>query len=176
MPIVQIYKDITTVEEGVIIHGCNAQGVMGSGVAKAIKDKWPGAYLAYRRAYQEYQQVKLRNLLGRTIWYEVNPHLFVVNAITQEFFGRDGKRYADLGLIETSIAQILEQVQDTELRNRVYIPHIGCGLGGLRWDEEVEPTIRNVLKSYDATIWVCVNKKPWQITQYHMHHGHLNNK
>ena len=34
-------EDITKATEQVIAHGCNCQGRMGAGVAKAIARKWP---------------------------------------------------------------------------------------------------------------------------------------
>ena len=171
MPIVQIFKDITTVEEGVIIHGCNAQGVMGSGVAKAIKAKWPGAYFAYRN-----KQFPSGLKLGESIWYEANPNLFIVNGITQFDFGTDGQRYADPIAIKDVICHVLGRVAGTKLQDKVYMPRIGCGLGGLDWDKDVEPHLRFALNSYGGTTWVCDVKPPWEITQYHMHYGKLNNK
>lgn len=36
-----IKKDITTIDEGVILHQVNCQNAMGSGVAKALFSKWP---------------------------------------------------------------------------------------------------------------------------------------
>jgi hypothetical protein len=44
-----IYKqgDLLDCIEKVIVHGCNAQGVMGSGVALAIRKKYPDAARAY---------------------------------------------------------------------------------------------------------------------------------
>ncbi len=33
--------DIRCVSSGIIVHGCNAQGVMGSGVALALRTTWP---------------------------------------------------------------------------------------------------------------------------------------
>ena len=37
-----IVQDITTVEPpGIIAHGVNCQNIMGSGVAKALFQKWP---------------------------------------------------------------------------------------------------------------------------------------
>ena len=40
--------DLLNVTEGIILHGCNGQGVMGAGVAKAIKMKYPEAFTAYK--------------------------------------------------------------------------------------------------------------------------------
>ena len=33
--------------KGVIIHGCNCQGVMSSGIALQIRNKWPGVFETY---------------------------------------------------------------------------------------------------------------------------------
>src|SRR5271167_114181 len=41
-------KDITTVDEGIIAHGCNCQGVMGSGVARFLRDKYPQIFPYYQ--------------------------------------------------------------------------------------------------------------------------------
>ena len=47
-----IQKDITTERHGLIIHGVNCQGVMGSGVALAIRNKWPVVYDEYKKHRQ----------------------------------------------------------------------------------------------------------------------------
>ena len=44
----EIQKDITTVEEGVVLHGCNCSGGFGSGVAGAIRKKWPDVYEMFK--------------------------------------------------------------------------------------------------------------------------------
>src|ERR1017187_9856457 len=40
--------DLLDATQNLIAHSCNMQGVMGSGVAKAIKDKYPSAFASYR--------------------------------------------------------------------------------------------------------------------------------
>lgn len=177
MPIARIFKDILEVEKGVIIHGCNAQGVMGSGVAKQIKAKYPGAYLAYRK---EWQSRKLK--VGDTIWYEVNSELFIINAITQEYYGRPGPgeeqiKYASVEGIQTALRETFKLIQGTGLEKKIYIPKLGCGLGGLNWNDEVEPAVRKVIGEFeDYMVWICITNPPWEIAQYHMHYGKLNNK
>ena len=47
MTIPVIHKDITSVTSGIILHGTNAQKTYRSGVAGAIRNKWPAAYEAY---------------------------------------------------------------------------------------------------------------------------------
>ena len=54
--------DLLEAAEPVIVHGCNAQGSMGAGVARAIRDRYPAAYAAYRAAHEAY--LADRALLG----------------------------------------------------------------------------------------------------------------
>lgn len=108
-----------------IVHGCNAQGVMGSGVAKAIKDKWPEAYYLYRSAHEK---GLLR--LGEVISVVISPKLTVHNAITQIGYGTD-RRHVNYAAIATAFLTIRSHVKPGET---VGIPMIGAGLGGGDWN------------------------------------------
>lgn len=112
-----------------IAHGCNAQGVMGSGVAKAIRDKWPVAYEKYR---EEYELYGLK--LGDVIWARIEgteqySSRWVLNCITQEYYGRDGNRYVNYGAIAKAFYEISCSMPQT-----IAIPKIGAGLGGGDWN------------------------------------------
>lgn len=119
--------NLLDVTEGVIIHGCNMQGVMGSGVALAIKNKYPLCYDLYKehvsKSYSE---------LGNTIFYTVNEKLTIVNALTQENYGKDGRRYVNYA----AIFKVFDRVLNGECRNGdvVHFPKIGAGLGGGNWN------------------------------------------
>lgn len=124
-----------------IAHGCNAQGQMGSGVAKAIRDKYPKAYEVYRAQYE-----RAGLMLGSVVVASCTPHT-VLNCITQEFYGRDGAMYVSYDAIERSIQTIDElarqeraQIVTTcdrqghpDLIPRVGYPLIGGDLGGGDW-------------------------------------------
>lgn len=141
-------KDITTVTEGIILQGCNAQGVMGSGVAKAIRDKWPGVFAEYKRACD--QCVVKSDLLGACILYDVTDlPVCIVNAITQEFYGKDGKVYANKNAIDTAILTtcLVAGGESTGSVN-IYLPKIGCGLGGLNWDLDIKPIVESYAAIY----------------------------
>ena len=87
-----IYKensDITKVSSGCIAHGVNCQGVMGSGVAKALYTKWP-------RVRTEYFNIKFHHL-GTVQSVKIDKNLSIFNCHTQEFYGQlTNKVYADL--------------------------------------------------------------------------------
>lgn len=147
-----INKDITTVTRGVVAHSCNAQMKMASGVAKAIRDKWPGAYRAYT-----YQPM----VLGASSVFTVNKSLYVMNFIGQEFYGKDGARYANLDAIKNGLTQVclfvrdISKLQEFDEVLPLYIPKVGCGLGGLNWDDEVRPVVEQLATEHNIKIYVC---------------------
>jgi len=59
----QIQGNVLTVQNGIICHQANCQGVMGAGIAKAIRDKWPTVYEIYK---MEHKLCLLR--LGHVSW------------------------------------------------------------------------------------------------------------
>lgn len=112
-----------------IAHGCNAQGVMGSGVALAIRNKYPMAYAAYRHADNG---IGLK--LGNTIsWTGPHPQHKILHMITQQYYGRDGKRYVSYDALADCFGH-LETSDDWDGPREIAIPRIGCGLGGGDWD------------------------------------------
>lgn len=136
--------------QGYIIQGCNAQGVMGSGLAKAIRDKWPAVYTVYRDHYERYGLS-----LGEVIPVEVEPGLVVANFITQEFYGKDGKKYASYDAIEEGCKNLLFLLarKKCNIPQKVHVPFIGCGLGGAKWPV-VEAIINtHITPKYETRIW-----------------------
>lgn len=121
--------DLLSVQSGIIVHGCNAQGVMGSGVAKAVREKYPDAYEKYRNRCMLIEDKS--RLLGRVVWYHVlGKDLYIANAITQLTFGSDGKQYVSYEAIEKSFNMINSEALNVD----VHIPMIGAGLGGGDWE------------------------------------------
>lgn len=126
-----IQGDITHETTGLIIHGCNAQGVMGSGVALAIKTKWPIVYEEYLKHPQG------REALGKVQFIQIDEGLYIGNCWTQEFFGNDGKIYADRGALRRCLFQALAFCESHGLELKT--PKIASGLAGLNWDSDVVP-------------------------------------
>lgn len=119
----------------VIMHGCNMQGVMGSGVAKEFKSRYPHAFEKYK------QDINLGMSLGGWSIAKTGTHrreIYLISAITQKFYGTDGKQYASYEAIENVMMHVLNHV------DVVVMPKIGCGLGGCKW-ENVEAIINKWL-------------------------------
>lgn len=122
--------DLTEAKEAVIIHGCNNRGVMGSGVAKAIRSKWPMAYNVYRMNFES----TIPDGLGSfTSYYSTEDEKTIVNLISQDGYGYDGKKYASYTAIMSGLVDIVNWNRYNKI-TKFAIPKIGCGLGGLKWE------------------------------------------
>lgn len=141
-----LIKDITSVETGIVVHGCNAQGTMGAGVARAIRDKWPVAYKEYLELCRKAPKPQVLLGVSQIICVSEEPKLFVANCFTQLYYGRQGK-YADTGAIASSLGQVYDFASSRQLT--IYMPKIGCGLGGLDWDKDVKDIVESLALRYD---------------------------
>ena len=134
--------DITTVRQGVIMHGVNCQGAMGAGVALAIRNKWPAVYDSYRRAvigYRDSKYTSLRDLLGNCDIVRIEDGLFVANLFTQLNYGRLPVRYVSYDAIDSATRSLSRQLKEiNELSYRVdftiHMPLIGAGLANGNWN------------------------------------------
>lgn len=143
----KITKDLTTVEAGIVAHGCNCSGGFGSGIAGAIKNQWPCVAIEFRNNGQGAE------LLGTVQPIQLSQDLYVANCYTQEFYGPGDKRYADPEAIEACLYQLVELAIETGLP--LYIAKIGCGLGGLSWEHEVEEIYESVFNDSNLRVFVC---------------------
>ncbi len=157
-----IKHDVTKTTYGVVAHGCNCQGVMGSGVALAIRKRWPTVYERYQAfvaSYRKDHHPDMSGLLGvQQIINVTEPmmpsnSLFVANLFTQEYYGGDGKVYANLDAVVSGLDATLAFCKGANLP--LYLPRIGCGLGGLNWDTQVGPALAELVDKYEVEVFVC---------------------
>jgi len=115
-----------------IVHGCNAQGVMGSGVAKIIKERYPDAFRRYRSQYEKMCVLTLGDIIVVPCEYAGEKKI-IVNAITQEIFGRDGRRFVSYDAVAESMSKI-NHMFDLYGIEEVAMPKIGAGLANGKWE------------------------------------------
>lgn len=133
--------DITKVSFGLIIHGTNCSGGFGSGVAGAIDKKWPIVKKAFLN------NGKGANLLGTFLPVKINSQLTIGNCYTQELYGSDGHKYANLDAIKSSLMLAYNYATNNNITT-ISMPKIGSGLGGLNWENEVEPIVKNIAEQF----------------------------
>lgn len=146
-------KDITTVEQGIIVQGVNCMAVMGSGVAAAIRRKWPQVFEPYKKICLNYNKSG-RALLGSVNFVEITPELIIANVFSQEFYGNDGVTYASPIAIILGLQNVFTYAEKANMP--IYSVKIGCGLGGLSWEKDVEPIFTELETQYPLVpIYIC---------------------
>lgn len=127
-----VYGDLLDSNCDYICHQVNCQGVMGSGIAKQIRERWPVVYESYRDVIEN-NRVLGGDLLGEVDFVLVGEsnYRYVVNMFCQYNFGPDGKRYTSYDAFAAALETIAERVP---LGGTIGFPkNIGCGLGGGNW-------------------------------------------
>lgn len=152
-------------EHVTLAHGVNCQGVMGSGVAKVMKNEYPEVFFYYKDyCDRKFDSVLLSDieklkyldsyrsdpLLGVSQLIYINHDLHIANLFTQRYYGKDGKVYACIKSINNSLRNLCEQTIFP-----VVIPKIGCGLGGLNWENDVQPIVESVASDFSRDFYVC---------------------
>lgn len=126
------YGNALDVQTGIIVHGCNCQGVMGGGIALEVKNRFPDAYHEYMRVHNA------RGLkLGQISFAEVSQNKFIVNAQTQDQFGRPGRNVSYDAVADSFVEVVRFATAIREHRNLnldIIFPAIGAGLGGGDWN------------------------------------------
>lgn len=145
MKIKTIKGDLLKAPEQLIAHGCNAQGVMGAGVAKQIKMWYAGAYEDYRQHY-----ISNGLTLGYVIFSPVNNKI-IANCITQQYYGRiPNRQYCSYDAIGACIRYINDYCKNNDI-DAFALPKIGCSLAGGDWDivsliiEENTPDVQPIV-------------------------------
>jgi len=131
----------------VLLHGCNINGVMGAGIAKEVRERYPYA----NQVYTEYLQ-SLENpasALGKYCLASVENNFTIINGFTQKL-ERDinGK---PCGAKVDYIKEILSKIDSEsyfDQFDKFYTVQIGCGLGGLSWYDDVRDLFINVKREW----------------------------
>lgn len=137
--------------ESIIVHGCNAQHKMRSGVAKALREKWPEA------TWDRYDYVARHGGLhiGNIIIGETSDKSkIIVNAITQEFYGYDKKLYLSYDGLERVFRKINLYKFDIDQPDKksIAIPRIGAGRAGGDWNI-IENIIEKTMTERDVVVY-----------------------
>jgi O-acetyl-ADP-ribose deacetylase (regulator of RNase III) len=145
MPKIEYVKgDLLQTEIKHIIHGCNSKGVMGSGVAKVLREKYPRAYQDYNDAYNSYGLE-----LGDVIVSVQDDGKVIHNAITQRDYGRDPSR---VYVSYWAIAEVFRKINQWGV-GEIAMPKIGAGLANGDWNV-ISAIIENTMIDTKSYVYV----------------------
>ncbi|MEM7134405.1 MAG: macro domain-containing protein [Chloroflexota bacterium] len=125
--------DILKADAEALVNTVNCVGVMGRGIALQFRKAFPENYKVYATACKA-EQVQPGRMFVHELNRLVNPRL-IINFPTKRHW-RNKSRIED---IQTGLVDLVQVVQERKISS-IAIPPLGCGLGGLQW-EEVKPMI-----------------------------------
>ena len=112
-----------------LVNAVNTVGVMGKGIALQFKQAYPEMFRAYERACKA-GEVKLGKMHVFDLDAAGNKPRWIINFPTKGHW-RDASRLSD---VEEGLKDLVATIQRLHIRS-IAVPPLGCGLGGLNWDE-----------------------------------------
>ena len=131
--------DIIKQDAEALVNTVNCVGVMGRGIALQFRKAFPDNYKAYRAACKR-KEVQPGRMFVSDLNRMINPRL-IINFPTK----RHWKGKSRLEDIRDGLKDLVAVLEHYEVQS-VAIPPLGCGLGGLDWDE-VRPLIKEALSA-----------------------------
>jgi O-acetyl-ADP-ribose deacetylase (regulator of RNase III) len=136
--IIETYGDLLKAPAEALVNPVNCVGVMGAGLARQFRDAYPHNCTAYQAACRS-GEVRT----GRMFVRESGPGPLIINFPTKAHW-RQPSVLAD---IAEGLRDLRQVISDYDLRS-IAVPALGCGLGGLKWDD-VRPLIEAHLGDLD---------------------------
>ena len=133
----------------VLVNAVNTVGAMGKGIALEFKRKYP-------EMFSDYQHLCKSGAfdIGQ-LWLYKSPQKWVLNFPTK----RDWRDKSRIEYIELCLTKFIE-IYETEGITSISFPRLGCGLGGLNWENEVRPLMERYLSPLPIDIMIHVPDNP----------------
>lgn len=151
-----IYKtgNLLNAQTNVIAHQVNCQGVMGSGVAKQIKEKWSDVF----KQYDYHVRMCEKSCLGDCQMVQINKSQFVANLFGQRYYGRENLRYTSYDGIHDALAKLQVYMNNRNCNSVAFPYKMSSDRGGADWDI-ILAMIESIFKNTNITIEI------WQLEQ-----------
>ena len=124
--------NLLTEDVEALVNTVNTVGVMGKGVALQFRQAFPPNFRAYQLACKQGEVMLGKMFVTRTGM--LHPALIINFPTKQHWRGQ-----AHLEHIQSGLADLINVVRQENIKS-LAMPPLGCGLGGLRWNE-VRPLI-----------------------------------
>lgn len=140
-----VYKDGDIFESNchVLVNPVNCEGVMGAGLAKEFKNRFPKMFVSYKLACDEGSLMP-----GGYHFYESSApwdHA-VLNLPTKNLW----KNPSTYDIVRSSLEVFVSDYKLLNIHSAAF-PALGCGLGGLDWNN-VQQMMEKYLKPLDILV------------------------
>lgn len=149
-----VKKNLLDTTEGIIGHSVNCSGVMGKGIALAIRNKYPLVYDKFIEFSKPY--IYSPNLLGFCQIVKVSSSLSIANLFTQVYYGKSSPYMNICHACYSSIGESIKQLLKIGKTNNhpIYIPRISSMNAGGNW-EIIKLIIQDCEKYVGCELTVC---------------------
>lgn len=142
--------DMFTSKAQVLVQGVNTKGVMGAGIAKQFREKFPDMYESYRifceKGWLNPGDVHTSpNIEELPYFQRGKPEFIIANIASQDLPGPNAR----LSWLSIGLNSLFFNLSGWNYL--VAIPQIGCGIGGLNW-ADVKPMIIDYANYYDIDV------------------------
>jgi len=135
-----VHGDLFEAPVEALVNTVNTRGVMGAGLAKQFKERYPKMYAEYRRqcALEIFRPGSVM-----PIKIEDGTRQWVLNFATKD----DWRDPSKTDYIVTGLLDLHRAVRSIGIRS-LAVPPLGCGLGGLKWPD-VRKQISQILSDLE---------------------------
>lgn len=129
----------------VLVNPVNCMGISGAGLAKEFKSRFRAANTVYEKACKEGKlelfchHILIVAPLGADV--QLNRKKPAIAYFPTKFYYWDSSRVA---VIEKNLRVLIMDLEDLGYTS-VAIPAVGCGLGNLSWEKDVQPLMEAIL-------------------------------
>lgn len=151
-----INKNLVESDAPVIIHQVNCCKGFGSGVAKAVKEKWPIVAEKHRLAcnINEGENKPTSALLGKIQAVKVDEGKVVINMFAQDKFGYDGAKYTSYDALDECLKKVRKYCDEHGYK-KIALPYkMSSDRGGADWAVVVALIASSFVDS-DIEIEIC---------------------
>jgi len=120
-----------------VVNTVNTVGVMGKGIALMFKERFPDNFKAYAKACK-LGEVRVGHMFVTETGELTNPR-FIINFPTKQ----DWRHPTKIQWVKDGLRDLEKIIRNQKIHS-IALPPLGCGNGGLDWDD-VKPLIEDML-------------------------------
>lgn len=144
-----VNADIFTSQADVLVNPVNCQGKMGRGLALEFRNRYPQMYTHYKVLCENH-----KFNIGNLLWYKyeerADTSAYILCFPTKDKWRRPSK----LWYIEEGLKRFVNDYPSCKIKTAAF-PKLGCGLGGLDYENQVRPLLEQYLQPLtDLTCFV----------------------
>jgi len=135
----------------IICHQTNCQGVMKSGVALEVKQRYPNVFNSYRKDYED-GLLKLGYVNFASTGK--SSEQIIANMCGQDVYGYDNGIYTDYNKLQDCFDTVVNYIRISyDVKPIIAFPYLmSCHRGGGDWNI-VSKMIEDTFKDFDVEIW-----------------------